>query len=515
MRIRMLGLLAAVALLGYAACVTGEQADTEKTGAGIRQLQAQDKLLRAQVSTLKKKVSGLKKKVSGLEGRVKRLREENDSLKAEIAKLRLILAKTQTRPASQPGSHGTYFLIPVKGQIGEDFTAAHMKTYLNQAAQARPAVVVLEIDTPGGSVSETEKIVDLLVSFKGLRFVALVRKGISAGAAITLACKEIYVSDTAIIGATTSWYRGDDNLPNPLAEKFQSLWRATCRKAAQCGGHSSLIAEAMADPDFALTARNQEGRPVLERDGKGKVLKAKGKILSLTAAEAIECGLAKGRAGGSAALGGQLGMQGWRQLKGRATLGGRPLDEASFEKLYARYRYSFVVLDGKYVRLPILDLQEKGDLTSLAPSKAGHISLAWIVQVLGPEEMLVRVFTPAKSKKTTTPSRALRRAGVAAGQGALELRNRWRRANQFKKGLSTSHYPLVRFKGWPTKGLTDDALWRPEGGEQIAVIGTWRYRTSDGGSRTVLNAIRLEQARKGITKQQFRDLLQSGVNLTP
>ena len=81
MRIRALELLAAVALLGYAACAAGEQSDTDKAGAEIRQLWAQDKLLRAHVSTLKKKVAGLeghaRRLTQELEGRVRPARGKN------------------------------------------------------------------------------------------------------------------------------------------------------------------------------------------------------------------------------------------------------------------------------------------------------------------------------------------------------------------------------------------------------------------------------------------------------
>ncbi len=226
-------------------------------------------------------------------------------------------ADPKSSPASGPAKAKptTYLRIRVKGVIGRDFSAEDMKAHLARATSLKPTVIVLEIDTPGGAVMDAEKIVDLMIESKGLRFVALVRKGLSAGVPIALACPEIYVTETATIGAATS-YLGDKTgrpmvLPRDVAEKFQSVWRAVCRKAADSGRHPSLLAEAMADPGFALTMRKHGKRIVFERDGKGDTLKAKGRILTLTAREACSCGLVRGTAADFKTLGQKLGAADW------------------------------------------------------------------------------------------------------------------------------------------------------------------------------------------------------------
>jgi hypothetical protein len=239
------------------------------------------------------------------------------------------LAKAEENPAKQtpldnpPALEApTYLLIPVKGVIGRDFTAATMKAYLQSAEKQKANVVVLEVDTGGGDVHDAEEIIDLIIAHKGLRFVALVRRALSAGATITLACKDIYVTEGAIIGGAVSYRLGQNGLPVQMppdvAEKFQSIWRAVCRKAAEHGGHPSLIAEAMVDPAFALTMRKEGDKVVLERNGKGDVLKANDRLLTLTAREAVSCQLAKGIVDNLDALGGQLSMSGWKALTFRA-----------------------------------------------------------------------------------------------------------------------------------------------------------------------------------------------------
>ncbi len=216
-------------------------------------------------------------------------------------------AEPTTRPdaPAAPASTGTrYIRIPVHGVIGVDFTAATMERYLRWASEVRPDYVVLEIDSPGGRVASAERIVDLLIeNRRNLRYVAHVRRALSAAAAVTLTCPEVYVTETATIGAAVSYRQTLDGLPAEVAEKFQSAWRATCRKAAEAGGHSSLLAEAMVDPAFALTLRQEGGTPVLERNGRGEVLKARDRILTLTPKEAMACGLARRVADDFKALG--------------------------------------------------------------------------------------------------------------------------------------------------------------------------------------------------------------------
>ena len=235
-------------------------------------------------------------------------------------------------PPSVPpaGKDGTYMVIPIKGAIGRAFDRSIMAAYLEKAAKLKPGVIVVDLQTPGGSVSEAEAIIDSLAALKGVRVVALVRKAISAGAAITLACKEIYISENATIGAAVSFQLDREGkvsqLPSDVAEKMQSIWRASIRKAAEHGGHPSLLAEAMVDPAFALTMRKEGDKIVFERDGAGEVIKAKNRVLTLTGREAVACGLALGLAETPEALGTILGFSGWKELgtRARATAADQP-----------------------------------------------------------------------------------------------------------------------------------------------------------------------------------------------
>jgi len=230
-------------------------------------------------------------------------------------------ARSQS-PAARDTAKTVWVRVRVKGMIGEDFTSDSMRLALRRARAAKAAVIVLELDTPGGHVDHAEEIVNTIIRSRGVRFVAVVKQALSAGSAITLACRDVYVTETATIGAATSYFvdsRGiAKQLPKDVAEKFQSAWRAVCRKAAQHGGHSALLADAMIDMDFSLSMKKVRGKIVLTKGTDGKVLKRRGRVLTLTAREAVACGLAKGIVTGADALGAKLGVRGWREYSGPA-----------------------------------------------------------------------------------------------------------------------------------------------------------------------------------------------------
>jgi len=226
-------------------------------------------------------------------------------------------APAQPEPKPDPEAQFTYFVIPVKGVIGQDFTAGRMELYLEEVAKVAPSAVVLVLDTPGGNTDAAEEIVQVMIYNDQLRFVAVVRRALAAGVPIAMACKDIFVTKTATIGAGSA-YRTDCQgrpLRRSVANEHRRAWQATCRMAAEHGGHSPLIPEAMMDQDSAFTMRELDGRIVIERGGQGELLKPRGELLTLTGREAIRCGLARGLAKDLDSVGRFLDMAGWDRVR--------------------------------------------------------------------------------------------------------------------------------------------------------------------------------------------------------
>jgi membrane-bound ClpP family serine protease len=218
-------------------------------------------------------------------------------------------AAVAAAPAAQGSAIGksTYMVIPIRGTIGKDFQASQMKAYLDQVSKLSPAIVVLDIDTTGGDIRDAEALIDAMIEARNVRFAAIVKRALSAGAAVAMTCEDLYITEGGTIGGAEASASG-------AADRNLAAWSIICRKAAQHGGHPTLLAEALVDPSFALTTRRQGETVIVERDGPGDILKARGRVLTFTAQEAVACGLARGIVDTVAAMGTRMGLAHWQEL---------------------------------------------------------------------------------------------------------------------------------------------------------------------------------------------------------
>src|SRR5687768_11124556 len=98
-----------------------------------------------------------------------------------------------------------YVALPIVGEIGVEVTAESLKRAIAEARRHKAQYIVLSIDSPGGSVQEKEKIVEVIrQNARDVRFVAYVKRALSAAAIVAMACHEIYVAEDATIGATVT-----------------------------------------------------------------------------------------------------------------------------------------------------------------------------------------------------------------------------------------------------------------------------------------------------------------------
>jgi hypothetical protein len=194
----------------------------------------------------------------------------------------------------------TYLVIPLSGVVGKEIVAGEIEKALKVGLIREDTVIVLEMDSPGGMVSECEEIVKLLGNYRDRRSIAYIKSAYSAAAIISLTCDEIYMDRDASIGAATAYARTAFGASD-VGEKFQSVWRAICRRAAAIGGHNPLLAEAMVDRNMQLIVVEKDGKKQVQQTLKlkdedlrqGRVISKQGKLLTMTAPEAVKCGLAR------------------------------------------------------------------------------------------------------------------------------------------------------------------------------------------------------------------------------
>jgi outer membrane murein-binding lipoprotein Lpp len=76
-------------------------------------------------------------------------------------------------------------------------------------------------------------------------------------------------------------------------------------------------------------------------------------------------------------------------------------------------------------------------------------------------------------------------------------------------------YKQIFLKGFPTRGMADKELWwskgQARGNPEIAVINTYTYTTTNGGTNTVPLAIPLDLIREGLTEIEFEQLLKHNI----
>ena len=162
--------------------------------------------------------------------------------------------------------------IAIEGTI--DFgLVPYVKRVITDAEARQATAAVVEINTLGGRMDAMIEIRDVLLDTK-VRIIGYVNKrAISAGALIALACPELYVAPGASIGAATPV----DQQGVKASEKVLSYARAEFKSTAERNNRPVEIAAAMVDEDVEIAGLVQ-----------------KGKLLTLTASEAVASGIADG-----------------------------------------------------------------------------------------------------------------------------------------------------------------------------------------------------------------------------
>ncbi len=173
------------------------------------------------------------------------------------------------------GGSGPVHVAPIQGEIDLGL-APFIKRVIREAQDEGAAAVVLEINTPGGRLDAALQIKDSVLDSDVPVVAFVIREAFSAGALIAIAADRIYLSPAGVIGAATP-VMGDTG--KKASEKVVSAVRKDFKAIAEFRGRDPQVAEAMVDEDVAV-----EG------------LVEAGKLLTLTAEEALKWGYAEGLA---------------------------------------------------------------------------------------------------------------------------------------------------------------------------------------------------------------------------
>lgn len=146
-------------------------------------------------------------------------------------------------------------VMDIKSEI-DPRTNRYVELALAHAEKIEAEIVIIEMDTYGGILTDAKEIVDKIMRFKKPVWVFINSDAASAGALISISCDSIYMSPGATIGAATVVTGTGEKAP----DKYQSYMRSIMRSTAEEKGRDSRIAEGMVDEAIVIDSIKQEGQ---------------------------------------------------------------------------------------------------------------------------------------------------------------------------------------------------------------------------------------------------------------
>lgn len=202
----------------------------------------------------------------------------------------------------EPNTVG-YIAINDRDSAINQATWLYVKQALDYYKKNKPSFIILELNTPGGEVFAAERIADALKEMdtqENVPVVAFINNwAISAGAMLAYSCRFITVVKDGSMGAAEPVYAGQEGQMVTASEKVNSALRADFANRASFFDRNPLIAEAMVDKNLILVIRHNkivklETENQIRTSGPDPdiVLSPKGKLLTLTAEQMLDYGVA-------------------------------------------------------------------------------------------------------------------------------------------------------------------------------------------------------------------------------
>jgi membrane-bound serine protease (ClpP class) len=179
-----------------------------------------------------------------------------------------------TTGAATPAKTAVVFVIPVNGEIADPVLYI-LRRGMKEAIAQKADLVVLDMDTLGGSAATALDMMDALNKYPGATATYVNDKAMSAGAFISAATQEIWFAPGGIMGAAAAVTSTGEDIPETMRLKLTSFLRAKTRAVSEGRGYRGDVLAAMIDKDFELKIGD-------------KVIKPAGGLLSLDAEEAIK-----------------------------------------------------------------------------------------------------------------------------------------------------------------------------------------------------------------------------------
>lgn len=159
--------------------------------------------------------------------------------------------QAQPTEASVPGGNKGV-IIPIHTEI-TDITVTSVRRRIEEARQAGADTIIFELNTPGGLVTSTFDIADLIRNLTDIKTVAWVNTTAhSGGALVAISCEEIVMARSSRIGDAQVIFGnpiGAEAVPEELKPKITTPVLKDVSASAQLRGYSKVLCEAFVDPE--------------------------------------------------------------------------------------------------------------------------------------------------------------------------------------------------------------------------------------------------------------------------
>ncbi len=149
-----------------------------------------------------------------------------------------------------PGDTGA--ILPLQGEI-TDVMAESLRRRIEDAVDKGAAVIVFDMDTPGGLVTSSIAIADMVRELEDVKTIAWVNPNAhSGGSIVAVACDEIVMTRSSRIGDSQVIMGGPTGagaVPEELQPKAYTPVLADFRQSARLNGYSQVLSEAFVLPD--------------------------------------------------------------------------------------------------------------------------------------------------------------------------------------------------------------------------------------------------------------------------
>lgn len=206
-------------------------------------------------------------------------------------------------PGAKPGDETKpkmqqVFIVGMDGMVGAGLRHDEMVAAEKEADKFGPnQIIVLKINSGGGSVTEGDKISRTIGRIRDKhRVVAWIEEAISGAAFTAMHCREIYFMRVGTMGSITKFQSTDSGQVSATGRDLEA-WIERVAEVAEGADRNGDVGRAMVYSPIVVsyTKDPKTGKVTFYRDGSGEVMLSDEKDnLTFTASTAMDCGYING-----------------------------------------------------------------------------------------------------------------------------------------------------------------------------------------------------------------------------